>query len=335
MEYKQFGDTYYVRMDRGDEIISGILDICRAEGIESATFSGIGGCGSAEIQTFIPETGSFETQRIEGMLELVSLLGNVVTDRDKAYYHHTHAVFSFKIDGEHHLAAGHMKSMTVLYTAEIELRPVKGGVIRRRYDEETGTGFWDFGPEHGKVENGVAEHGVTRHGTTELRTERLLLRRYRPDDAEPLHRCIGNDPAMFRYSGWNPYETIEKARETVRGFINSYDEEHSYSWVIEYDGALVGTVGAYDFTDDRIEVGISVLPLYQGCGYATEALSKVLEYLTQTEGIASITAWCASENIGSMRVMEKAGMQQVEIEENGLEVSGEVYNKLLYQFPAT
>lgn len=31
--------------------------------------------------------------------------------------------------------------------AEIELRPVLGGRIRRKYDPKTGTGFWDFGPE--------------------------------------------------------------------------------------------------------------------------------------------------------------------------------------------
>lgn len=44
------------------------------------------------------------------------------------------------------MAAGHMKSITVLYTAEIELRPVRGGVIQREYEQETGTGFWSFAP---------------------------------------------------------------------------------------------------------------------------------------------------------------------------------------------
>ena len=61
MEYKKIGETYYVRMDRGDEIISNILEICRKESIPSAIFSGIGGCSGAELQVFIPETGSFET----------------------------------------------------------------------------------------------------------------------------------------------------------------------------------------------------------------------------------------------------------------------------------
>ena len=38
MDYRKFGETYYVRMDRGDEIISSILGICQKEQIESAIF---------------------------------------------------------------------------------------------------------------------------------------------------------------------------------------------------------------------------------------------------------------------------------------------------------
>jgi hypothetical protein len=144
MEYRKFGETWYVRMDKGDEIIGGILELCRTEGIASAVFSGIGGCSAAEIQTFLPEAGAFETQGLTGMLELVSMNGNVVTDEEGTLYHHTHAVFSYQADGQHRMAAGHMKSVTVLYTAEIELRPVVGGVIGRQRDAETGTGFWAF-----------------------------------------------------------------------------------------------------------------------------------------------------------------------------------------------
>ena len=144
MEYRNFNGTYYVRLDRGEEIISSLMDICRKEEIKSATYNGIGGCMSAAIQTFIPETGDFETENIEGMLELLSIMGNIVTDDDGNYFHHTHAVYSYKEDGEHKMIGGHMKSTTVLYTAEIELRPVTGGSISRKFDPETGTGFWRF-----------------------------------------------------------------------------------------------------------------------------------------------------------------------------------------------
>lgn len=142
MDYKFFDKVGYVRMDRGDEIISELLELCSKEDIKSATFSGIGGCSEAEIQTFIPKTGSFETQTLTGMLELVSLTGNITADDAGNHYHHTHAVFSYKDNGEHRVIGGHLKSVTVLYTAEIELRPVIDGVIKRIYDSETGTGFW-------------------------------------------------------------------------------------------------------------------------------------------------------------------------------------------------
>ena len=143
MDYRKFGQSYYIRMDRGDEIIAGILEICEKERIASCVFNGIGGCSSAIIQTFIPEKGAFESQQIEGMLELASLNGNVVADGD-TYYHHTHAIFSYKNGEAHCMAAGHMKEIVVSYTAEIELRPVVDGAIKRKFDPETGTGFWNF-----------------------------------------------------------------------------------------------------------------------------------------------------------------------------------------------
>ena len=144
MEYRNYDGVYYVRMDRGDEIISSILDICRENHLGSAVYSGIGGCGEAQIQTYIPESNAFELQTLRGMLELVSLTGNVITDDAGEYYHHTHAVFSYKNGEQHCFAAGHIKAITVSYTAEIELRPVSGGTIKRQFDPETGTGFWRF-----------------------------------------------------------------------------------------------------------------------------------------------------------------------------------------------
>ena len=173
---------------------------------------------------------------------------------------------------------------------------------------------------------------IEAHGTAELWTERLILRRYRPEDAEPLHRYLGSDPAMAQYSGWNPYATLEKARETVRQFIDIYHDEHFYSWIMDIEDVVVGTIGAYDYADDRIEVGFSVVRGWQGRGLATEALKKVLEYLTKNEGISCVTAWCAAENIGSLRVLEKSGMRLVRTDQNGLAVGEKVYDKLTYEY---
>ncbi len=172
------------------------------------------------------------------------------------------------------------------------------------------------------------------HGTVELWTECMILRRYRPEDAGDLYRYLGSDPAMYAYSGWNPYATLEMAQETVRGFIDSYDNGYVYSWIMDIDDVIAGTIGAYDFKDNQIEVGFSVVPRWQGRGLATAALKKVLEYLTENEGIPCVTAWCAAENTGSKRVLEKAGMTLVSEEKDGLVISDSVYDKLIYEYKA-
>ena len=161
----------------------------------------------------------------------------------------------------------------------------------------------------------AAEAGV--HGTAELRTDRMILRRYRPEDAEKLYRYFGTDPVMYKYSGWNPYATPEMAEGAVREFIDNYADEHFYGWAIEVDGALCGTIGAYDY-----QVGAG------GCGDDRIEVS----YLTENEGISCVTAWCAAENIGSRRAVEKAGMKLVRTEEGGLMVGDCVYDKLVFEY---
>ena len=173
-------------------------------------------------------------------------------------------------------------------------------------------------------------------GTVELKTPRLLLRRHVMADAMPLYLGFGRDSAMYEYSGWNPYATPEDAAATVARFVSSYDDPRFYGWAIQHEGRLVGTVGAYDFDASRgsIEVGMSIERASWGRGFATEALSAVLRYLVHDEGIALVTAWCASDNVGSRRALEKAGMTLVGIKPGALEVGGTTFDRLDFEFRA-
>ena len=175
---------------------------------------------------------------------------------------------------------------------------------------------------------------IVPHGTAELWTENLVLRRYRADDAEQLYRYFGSDPDMYKYSGWNPYATPDMAKETVQRFIGSYEDEHSYSWVMDAHGddVVAGTIGAYDYENGQIEVGFSVAKGWQGRGFATEALKKVLEHLTENEGISCVTAWCAAENTASKKVLEKSGMKIIQSEKGGQKAGDNIYDKLIYEY---
>ena len=139
------------------------------------------------------------------------------------------------------------------------------------------------------------------HGTAELWTEQLTLRRYRREDARELADMTGT----------GLYQNPEKARETVRRIIGSYADEHFYAWIMDYEDVGIGTIGAWNYDDDSIEAGFTVTERWRGRGLETEALAKVLEYLTENECIPCVTAGCAPDDALTRQAYEEAGMKRV------------------------
>lgn len=148
-------------------------------------------------------------------------------------------------------------------------------------------------------------------GMENILTKHIQLRKYIPDDAVLLYEMLGKDPEITKYTGWNPYSSLEAAKKTVENFITQYENDHFYGWAIEVDGQLVGSIGAYDYKEKErsIEIGYSIGKEFWGKGYATEAVLLVCYYLEEYENILRIHAWTKEENIGSIRVLEKTGME--------------------------
>lgn len=143
MEYKQFNNTIYARFDKDDEIVSGILQICKKENILSATFSGIGGCGEICVCTLNPQDNTFLEHTKSGMLEMISINGSVASDEDNNLFQHSHAMFSYLDEnGNLRTIGGHLKKAVISYTGEITINPVQNGVIKRMKDPKTGITVW-------------------------------------------------------------------------------------------------------------------------------------------------------------------------------------------------
>lgn len=56
---------------------------------------------------------------------------------------------------------------------------------------------------------------MTHKGTQTIKTERLLLRKLLPDDAEMVFEFL-RDPEVLRYEDWDPHESVD----FTRGFIS-------------------------------------------------------------------------------------------------------------------
>ena len=60
----------------------------------------------------------------------------------------------------------------------------------------------------------------------------------------------------------------------------------------------------------KIEVGYALARPYWGKGYMTEVLCAVIDWAFTQPDIFRVQAFCDVDNLGSARVMEKAGMQR-------------------------
>ena len=61
-----------------------------------------------------------------------------------------------------------------------------------------------------------------------------------------------------------------------------------------------------------IKIGYTMSPAFQGRGYATEAVAALIAYAFDTLGADVVRAYASAENLPSIRVAEKVGMQLVE-----------------------
>ncbi|NLA47987.1 MAG: DNA-binding protein [Bacteroidales bacterium] len=142
MEYKRIKDSYYIRIDKGENVTDCITDVCLREKIQSGYFQGIGACDQVELSTWIPEKNDFTNHYINGMLEMVSLTGNITTGTDNALFLHSHATFSYLNEqGDIILTGGHLKEARISYTGEIILNPADEK-IGRMFDEDAGIEVW-------------------------------------------------------------------------------------------------------------------------------------------------------------------------------------------------
>ena len=142
MEYKKMKDTIYLRVDKKENVTETIKEVCRKEGICGGYFQGIGACSTATRSTYIPEQNDFIDHEISGMLEMVSLMGNITMDCDNQPFLHSHAVFSYLDQaGETAVAAGHLKEAKINYTGEIIITPA-GGTVGRQFDANAGIEVW-------------------------------------------------------------------------------------------------------------------------------------------------------------------------------------------------
>ena len=143
-----------------------------------------------------------------------------------------------------------------------------------------------------------------------LETERLVLRKLKIADADAMYIYASNDD-VTKYVLWDSHTSPEQTKRFLQFMIDKYEQEN-YAWAVTLKDSdeFIGTID-YVMLDkkERIgEIGYALSHLYWGKGYMSEAAKAILHYGFTELHLERIQARCFTENIGSERVMQKAGM---------------------------
>jgi ribosomal-protein-alanine N-acetyltransferase len=144
-----------------------------------------------------------------------------------------------------------------------------------------------------------------------LETERLLLRKVSLDDAADIFE-YATDPEVPKFMPWEPHQSIQETYDYLERVIKRYQEHDPGPWAIvrKRDAKMIGTCsyGSWEREHRRAEIGYVLNQRYWGQGYMTEAIGAIIAFGFRELGLNRIQARCEVPNIGSARVMEKAGM---------------------------
>lgn len=153
----------------------------------------------------------------------------------------------------------------------------------------------------------------------DILTTRLHIRDLIEDDSAPMHR-LRTDSRVATFTDFGP-ETEEETYTWLKATMFHNQEanrtSHNSAIVLRSTGQVIGWIG-FGFSNEDptpvgdVGIGYALMPEFWNQGFMSEALRGILDYIFTETAADNAVAWCNVDNIGSARVMEKAGMNFVE-----------------------
>jgi len=144
-----------------------------------------------------------------------------------------------------------------------------------------------------------------------IQTERLILRQACREDAPAIFNGYAQNPEVTRYMTWKPHKNIQETEQFLSACQKLWHDgkDFAYAITLKGNGQLIGMFAVHPM-NLKIEVGYGMAHSFWGKGYMTEVLRAVIDWALAQPDIFRVQAICDVENIGSARVMEKAGMSR-------------------------
>lgn len=147
----------------------------------------------------------------------------------------------------------------------------------------------------------------------QLQSERLILKLVTNHDLQPIHD-LHTLEETDRFNTLGIPENIDETRELLKKWIEENQkrsiQRYTFAITLKEDSTFIGLFGLNLGKPKykNAEVWFKFHFNHWNKGYATEVLKEILNFGFNTLNLHRIEAGCATENIGSIKVMEKVGM---------------------------
>lgn len=168
-----------------------------------------------------------------------------------------------------------------------------------------------------------------KNSTKKIETDRLVLRKFKEDDYQPMFDYWASKEEVAKGAGWPQHTNPNDTKGLVKMWVDEYKESNVFNWIIDLKkehpiGSI--TVVRKDLNNHTCEIGYNIGSDYWNKGYATEAIKNVIPYLFETGLFDTITAQCFEHNKASIRVLEKNGFKKEGVLRNRYIVDGKKVN---------
>lgn len=138
-----------------------------------------------------------------------------------------------------------------------------------------------------------------------MTTQRLHIRRFVDGDWSDLYEYL-SDAEVVRYEPYPPV-TLDQSKELAEQRAASVD---FWAVCLLDGGKLIGNVYLAEAEAHSWELGYVFNRAYQGKGYATEAVERLLGHIYQSKGAHRVFAQCNPENTASWKLLERVGFRR-------------------------
>ena len=159
----------------------------------------------------------------------------------------------------------------------------------------------------------------------------LKVRTWRKSDLDALLRHANNPKIAANLRDQFPYPYT---RRDAIDFLNyARDMDIPTSFAVEYSGEAIGGIGirvGSDITRLSAEMGYWLSEAYWGRGLMTRAMQAASDWAFDYYKVVRLFATVFPQNVGSMRVLEKAGFEREAVLRRSAVKNGVILDQVLY-----